>query len=158
GVKLNHQVGAPQVGWPNDGSVVPGDVAGEPPRRTHCWGIQSERAWRDARALYENGALADGRCRSDDRISQANKEADEIRMSVEWRATEGSALGISANGAQTENGGDFVAIGRLEADGDLLFALHEICGNWILGVEETDRPAFFDRLLADFFALDENIE
>ena len=47
---------------------------------------------------------------------------------------ESLAGGVGADGAEAEDGGDFVAVGGLEADGYFLFALDEGRGNGVLDI------------------------
>src|SRR5262245_45484091 len=75
----------------------------------------------------------------------------------------GSGLGTGGSGlradhAQAENGRDFVAARRLEADGDRLLALQEIRRQRVFVIDEARDAALRDRLLREARAVEEDIE
>ena len=69
-----------------------------------------------------------------------------------------SSFGIRADHAQAEDGGDFVSVSGLEADGYFLFSLDEVRRNGVFDVEEMHGAALFDSLLADLLAFNLNFK
>src|SRR5215813_10766219 len=69
-----------------------------------------------------------------------------------------SMRSVRADHAEAKHSCDFVSIRCLKSNRHLLFARNEICRNRIFGVEEMNWTTFLDRLVANFLALNENIE
>ncbi len=67
-------------------------------------------------------------------------------------------LGLRADESQGVDGGDLVALGGLEANGDFRFVLHEGDRERVGHVEELKRTAAGDGLFGDALAVDEDLE
>ena len=69
-----------------------------------------------------------------------------------------SPFGVRADHAEAEDGGDFVSVSGLEANGEFLFALDEVRRNGVLDIEEMHGAALFDGLFSDVLAFNQNFK